>query len=147
VTLTTDKVGTGGGIYLYVAGRRISANNEYHARIQIVGTAVTISLSRLTGSATDVAIGSALKIAGLTYTPGMALKVRFQVYGTNPTTLNLKVWNAAQPEPATWQLTATDSTAGLQVNGSVSIRSYVSGSATNAPLVTKASAFSVVPAV
>ena len=147
VTLSTDKVGTGGGIYEYVAGRRISANNEYHARIQLVGSAVTISLSRLTGSSTDVAIGSALKIAGLTYTPGMALKVRFQVFGTSPTTLNLKVWNAATTEPSAWQITATDSTAGLQVAGAVSLRSYLSGSATNAPVVTRASAFSVVPAV
>ena len=55
VTLTTDKTGTGGGIYAYVVGRRISFNNEYHARLNIVGTKVTLSLSRLTGAATDVA--------------------------------------------------------------------------------------------
>ena len=40
------------------------------------------------------------------------------------------------PEPATWTLTATDSTASLQSPGAVGIYTYISGSATNAPMKT-----------
>ncbi len=147
VTFTTDKAGTGGGIYAYVAGRRISANNEYHARLNIVAGKVTISLARLTGSATEVAIGSAVVLTGVTYTPGLQLRVRFQVTGLNPTTLRLKVWNASQAEPAAWQITATDSTAALQAAGAAGLRGYLSGSATNAPVVLKASNFQEIPSV
>ena len=146
VTLTTDKAATGGGIYGYIVGRRLSFNNEYHARVNIVGSTVKLSLSRLTGSATDVAIGTAVNLTGVTYTPGLQLKVRFQVFGTNPTTLRLKVWDASKAEPTDWQITATDTTASLQVAGAVGLRGYLSGTATNAPVVLKASNFQVIPA-
>ncbi len=147
VTFTTDKAGTGGGIYAYVAGRRLSANNEYHARVNIIAGKVTISLARLTGSATEVGIGSSVVLSGITYTPGLQLRVRFQVAGINPTTLRLKVWNASQAEPAAWQITATDSTAALQAAGAAGLRGYLSGSATNAPVVLKASNFQEIPSV
>jgi PKD repeat protein len=146
VSLTTDKAGTGGGVYGYVIGRRVSANNQYQGRIKIAGSTVSVSLSRLTGSTTEVAIGSAVNLTGLTYTPGLQLRVRLQVYGTNPTTLKLKVWDASKPEPAAFQLSTTDTTAALQKAGTVALRSYLSGSATNAPVVVKASNFQVVPA-
>ncbi len=69
----------------------------------------------------------------MTYTPGMVLDVRLQVTGTSPTTLNSMVWADGTTQPTTWQATATDSTAGLQVAGAVSLITYLSGSATNAP--------------
>ena len=144
---TTDKAGTGGGIYAYVAGRRISVNNEYHARSEYRRLKVTLSLSRFTGSSTDAAIGTAVCLTGVTYTPGLQLRVRFQVTGTNPTTLRLKVWNASQAEPAAWQITATDNTAVLQAKGPAGLRGYLSGSATNAPVVLKASNFQEIPSV
>jgi PKD repeat protein len=72
-------------------------------------------------------------VPGVTYTPGMVLDVRLQVTGTSPTTLNSMVWADGTSQPTTWQATATDSTAGLQVAGAVSLVTYLSGSATNAP--------------
>ncbi len=51
-----------------------------------------------------------------------------------PTTLRAKLWRAGTTEPAGWQLTATDSTASLQAAGAIGFESYISASATNAPV-------------
>jgi hypothetical protein len=75
----------------------------------------------------------------------MQLSIRVQVFGTSPTTVRARVWPAGTTEPTTWQLSATDSTAGLQVAGSPALRSYISGSATGTTL-TRFSAFAVKPA-
>jgi hypothetical protein len=71
--------------------------------------------------------------------------VRFQVSGTSPTTLKVKVWPSTSPQPAAWTLTATDSTAGLQAAGAVGLTTYLSGSTTNAPTTVKFSSFSAGP--
>ena len=54
--------------------------------------------------------------------------------GTSPTTVRAKVWLGSDPEPDSWTVTATDSYAGLQAQGSVGLIGYLSGSATNAPV-------------
>jgi hypothetical protein len=58
-----------------------------------------------------------------------------QVVGASPTSLRFKAWPTGTAEPAAWQLTTTDSTTGLQAAGSVGFWTYLSGSATNAPVV------------
>jgi hypothetical protein len=73
------------------------------------------------------------------------LNVRLQVTGTSPTTLRLKVWPATAAEPAAWQLTGTDSAAGLQVAGAVGVTAYLSSGATNAPIVLRMSGLSARP--
>jgi PKD repeat protein len=67
---------------------------------------------------------------------GQFHRVRFEVTGTNPTQLRMKVWAVGSPEPAAWLLTATDSTAVVQAAGSPGFNTYLSGSATNSPVVT-----------
>jgi hypothetical protein len=64
------------------------------------------------------------------------------VEGTTTTTLRLKVWPSTAAEPAAWQVTSTDTTASLQGAGSVGLIAYLSGSATNAPLVARFDDFS-----
>jgi len=72
----------------------------------------------------------------------MQLNMRLEVTDTSPTTVRAKIWAAAQPEPAGWHASVTDSTAALQSAGSVALQSYLAGSAT-APIVTKFDNFSV----
>ena len=72
-------------------------------------------------------------VAGLTFNSGDRLNIEFQVTGTSPTTLRLKVWKVGTTEPTAWTLTATDSNASLQSGGGVGLVTYLSGSATNAP--------------
>jgi hypothetical protein len=145
VTLAANKVGTGGGTYLAVQGRRISSSVDYRARLRLLSNN-TVAISLLSENAgTEKILAGEKVLSGVTVTPGEQFDVDLQVTGTSPTTLNLNVWPASQAEPAGWQLTATDSTPVLQAAGSVGIWSYLSGSATNAPVAVQASAFSTGP--
>jgi PKD repeat protein len=148
ITYTTDKAGTGNGIYLYLVGRHVSANNEYRARIRILSNnTVALAVTKLANSATETVIGSEVTLTGVTYTPGMMLNVRYQVTGTSPTTLRLKAWPSSSTEPTAWRITTTDGTSGLQSAGSVGVTTYLSGSATNAPVMVSAASYSVRPTV
>jgi hypothetical protein len=57
------------------------------------------------------------------------------VTGSNATTLRAKVWNSASAQPDNWLATGTDSSAALQAAGSIGLKPYLSGQATNAPVV------------
>ena len=146
-TFTDNNTSTGtAGVYIYVDGRRVSTNNEYDARIRLTPAGgVAVEFTKYAGSATATAIGSEVTLAGVTFTPGTLINVRFQVSGTSPTTLKVKVWAAGSPEPAAWTMSTTDSTAGLQVAGAVGLTTYLSGSTTNAPTTVKFSSFSAGP--
>ncbi|WP_146904562.1 PKD domain-containing protein [Cellulomonas aerilata] len=119
-----DAAPTGGGTYLSVVGRQVGTSS-YHARVKVLPNgAVNLQIAR---SGTSLA---ATDVAGLSYAPGTKLAVRVQVTGTAPTTIRAKVWRASATEPTTWQVTRTDSTAGLQTAGAVGLTTYVSGTAT-----------------
>jgi hypothetical protein len=79
----------------------------------------------------------AVPVSGLTYSAGQQLSLRVQAVGSSPTTLRAKVWPSTQAEPAAWQVTATDSTAGLQSAGGVGLRAYLSASATATPVTVR----------
>ena len=146
-TFTDNNTSTGtAGVYVYVDGRRVSTNNEYDARVRLTPAGgVAVELTKYAGSATATAISSEVTLAGVTFTPGTQINVRFQVSGTSPTTLKVKVWAASSPQPSAWTLTATDSSAGLQAAGAVGLTTYLSGSTTNAPTTVKFSSFSAGP--
>jgi PKD repeat protein len=137
VQVALDKASTGGGVSVGAVGRQVGAD-FYQARIRFLADG-TVGLQLLTGSST--VLGNTT-IAGLTYAPGSTLVLRAQVSGTNPTTIRGKVWAMGSAEPAAWQLTATDTTAALQTTGSIGLESYVSSSATNAPLTVRYDNFS-----
>jgi hypothetical protein len=142
VTLSSDKVGTGNGIYLAVVGRR-TAGGEYTGRVRLQSNgAVGIGVSRIV-SGTETLLNTELALPGVTYTANTQLKVRLQVEGTGTTTLRLKVWLATGTEPADWQVVRTDTTSALQAAGSVALTTYLSGSATNAPVIAKFDDFAV----
>ena len=57
-----------------------------------------------------VAAGIRSEIGGFTYTPGTAWQtMRMRVTGTNPVTINLKMWPKGTQEPDQWTKTVTDS--------------------------------------
>ncbi|WP_024285192.1 PKD domain-containing protein [Cellulomonas sp. KRMCY2] len=143
--LTIDKVPTGGGLYLWVGGRRVAGVGEYRANVRLrADGSVALALARKTGSTETTLVPSAV-LAGLTYGPGDTIRVRMQVSGTNPTTLRARVWKAGQPEPSTWQASTTDATAAFQVAGSIGINSYLSTSATNTPITLRLDDLLAVP--
>ncbi|MET0977080.1 MAG: PKD domain-containing protein [Leifsonia sp.] len=124
VQLGIDKTPTGTGTYASVYGRTVGTGT-YGAKLRFYPTgAVTLQASG----------GAAIVLPGLTYVAGDQLQVRVQVTGTSPTTTRAKVWRVGELEPAAWQVTATDSTAAMQVAGGVAIQLFLPTSATNAPV-------------
>ena len=143
LSVASDKPATGGGQYVSVIGRRISTTDDYRAKVQITSTgAVNLWVARTSGGTETLLPGGGV-VSGLTYAVGDRLEVRLQVTGTSPTTVRAKVWKSGGTEPTTWTRTATDSTAGLQVAGSVGMYYYLSSSTNNAPVVFSTDGFRV----
>jgi PKD repeat protein len=137
VTISVDKPATGTGIFLSEIGRRIAGVGDYRGKVRILSTgAVGVSFTWANSAGAETTIKPEVTVPGLTYNVGDQLRVRLQVFGTSPTTLQLKVWKVGTTEPASWQLVATDSTAQLQVPGAIGLMTYLAGSATNAPVTT-----------
>lgn len=140
--LDTDLVGTvrvetqptGGGVYTSAVVRSTAAG-DYRARLKIQpnGQAV-LNLTR-TGGGTETALTAQTVVPGVAYTAGMTLSVRIQATGSGTTTVRARVWVTGTAEPATWQHSATDTTAGLQVAGAVGLVDLVSGTATATPVL------------
>ena len=134
VTVSLDKIGNGGGSYLGVTGRRVGTA-EYRGKVKVAANgAATLQLTRLAGG-TETVLGQFTP--GITLAAGQQLQLRVEVTGAAPTTLRAKTWRTGTAEPGTWAVTATDSTAGLQGAGSVGLLSYLSSSATNAPVLAR----------
>jgi PKD repeat protein len=118
---------TGGGAYVSVLNRRVSNGNDYQLKLRyLAGGSVSAFISRTVGNTATTL--STLTVPNLIVAPGDVLRVRFQVLGTNPTTLKAKVWRANAAEPTSWLLTSTDSTAALQTAGDVGVTLYLSSS-------------------
>ena len=127
-----DKAATGSGTYATVATRRVG-NSEYRMKTRILPTSVQLIMTKVVDN-TETTIASTT-VPQLTYQAGDVLRLHVQVAGSGTTQLRAKVWRASSAEPAQWQLTTTDSTAELQRAGSIGLQAYLSGSATNAPVV------------
>ncbi|MCV2395824.1 PKD domain-containing protein, partial [Actinotalea sp. M2MS4P-6] len=130
VSFSADKVPSGGGAFVYVAARRVSATNYYGSRVRLRADG-TVELYLTAGNGTPV---SGVVVSGLTFAAGDQLQMRVQAQGTSPTTLRAKVWKVGTTEPTAWQLESTDSTASLQVAGGVGVSTYLFSTAANAPV-------------
>lgn len=139
---TLSSVPTGSGTFVHLTGRRVGAGEEYRVRVRVAADGgVHLALSRVTGGAESFP-GGEVRVPGLTWTPGTTLAARVQVSGTGTTAVTAAVWVAGEAEPATPQLTRSDTTAALQSPGSVGLSAYRPGSATAATAV-RFSAFRV----
>ncbi|WEK61997.1 MAG: PKD domain-containing protein [Candidatus Microbacterium colombiense] len=133
-TVALNQPSTGGGYYFSAIGRQIDSANDYRAKFRVASNgAVAVWLTKTIAGAETVIASTT--ISGLTVTGADSLNVRFQVTGTNATTLKAKIWRTGTTEPAAWASTGTDGTAVLQAPGYVGVNSYLSASATTVPLV------------
>ncbi len=130
LTVAPDTVPNGGGAYVQVQARRVTAVDAYAARVRLQADG-TVQLNLTRGNGTPFKGGT---VAGLTYAAGDRLTIRVEVTGVAPTTVRAKVWKTAEVEPAAWTVEATDVTATLQVPGSFGISTYLFSSATNGPI-------------
>jgi len=133
VRLGADKAATGGGTYLTVQPRSLASGDRYFADVRLqAGGAVSLILGRAVGGTETTLLTRT--VTGVAAAPGTLLQVRVQATGTSPTTFRAKVWPAGGVEPDAWTASVTDSTAALQSPGGIALRTYLSGSATNAPV-------------
>ena len=70
---------------------------------------------------------ASLPLSGLTWSAGSTFHIAAEATGSSPTTIRVKVWADGAAEPASWQLTTTDSTAGFQAAGTPSVFHYRTG--------------------
>jgi PKD repeat protein len=143
-TVSYDKARTGGGAYTSFIVRR-SGNTDYRAVVRTTATAVTVQIQR-TVSGTATVLGSTVTLTGGALAANDTVNVKFQAVGNGTTTLRAKVWRSTDTEPTAWTVTTTDGTAALQNAGGVGLYSYLSGSATNGPIVARFASFEVKPA-
>jgi len=134
LTLSVDKVTTGGGLYASITGRSTSAG-DYRAKVRFRPDGKpSLGLVRTNAAGVETSLKSETLAGALTYSAGGKVRVRLQVTGSGTTTVRVKIWKAGDPEPAAWLLSATDSTAGLQIPGAIGLFTYLSSTATNAPV-------------
>ncbi|WP_123380364.1 PKD domain-containing protein, partial [Pseudokineococcus lusitanus] len=134
LTTSLDTAPTGGGTYVSVIGRRVSATDDYRAKLRYQADGrVLVYLTRVVGG-TETTLTSAV-VSGAVAAADRPLEVRFQVTGTGPTALAVKVWPQGSPEPATWTSRTTDTTAVLQARGGIGALLYVSS--TGAPVTAR----------
>ena len=127
----SDKAATGGGSFVSLLARRVGTA-DYRGKVQLRRDgSVAAIVARNSGGETSLA---SQVLPGLVLAAGETLEVKFQATGTAPTTLQMKVWKTGQTEPSTWSLTASDATASLQGPGHIGVVTYLSGSATSAPV-------------
>ena len=135
VKVSLDKLPTPAGAVVYVSGgARTISTNDYRAKLKVASNGgLTLYLTRVVANA-ETTLTSVVLPASANYTVGSSLQLRVQAEGTSPTTVRAKVWRTGTTEPAAWQLTASDSTSGLQAPGGVGIATYLSGTVTNQPI-------------
>jgi len=134
VKVTLDKIPDGGGGFVSLGVRTIGTT-DYRAKVKVASTgALTLYLVKVVNGAESTLTSTPLG-AAFNYTVGSTLQIRAQASGVSPTTVRAKVWKTTQTEPAAWQLTTTDSTAGLQTAGGVGLVTFLSGTSTNFPIV------------
>ncbi|HST84685.1 MAG TPA: PKD domain-containing protein [Kineosporiaceae bacterium] len=128
-TLWLEQMPSGGGATLWTTGRSTSAG-DYRVRLLIApGGTMTAQLTKVVGTAETV-LTSAVTVPGGNYAINQRLRIRIQVFGASPTTIRAKIWQATVTEPTTWLASATDSTTGLQVAGSIGLVSNLLGTST-----------------
>jgi len=130
----TDKSSTGGSQIAYITARRTSSGNSYQARLRFATDGRLMMVAQTVVAGTTKLLGGERPVSGVLQAANTDYWMRVRVAGTNPTTLQMKVWPDGRTEPASWQYSASDSTSTLQAAGAVGLQAYLSSSATNAPV-------------
>ncbi len=124
VTYSIDQAPSTGGSYVGVSARK-SATSDYLARVWM-RTDGKLWLVVQQG-------GTVIGTQALTtsWAAGDVFRLAVQVSGSSPTTIQVKTWKDGTVPPADWQLTVTDSTAGLQGSGWTSVHASRGSTATS----------------
>lgn len=128
--VSLDQLPRGTGASLTLQGRRVGSS-YYGARLRIAPDASAL----LYALRDETALAAAARPLKAAYRPGQEFWLKVNVSGNSPTTIRVKTWADGSPEPSGWQVTATDSTSGMQQSGSVGVKVHLSGAGTAPVLV------------
>ena len=128
---------------LHLGGGAADWYSDYRVKVRVTATGTTLYLARTVSGAETIL--TTQTVSGLVVAAGDVLNVRLQAEGNGTTTLRAKIWRSGTAEPAAWTTTGSDTTAALQAAGAVGLQNYLSGSATNAPVVASIADFQLVP--
>ena len=120
-----DKMATGNGVFIYAILRRVGAS-AYRPKAILASNGSVRLHAGVLNDGQESPLGPAIRVPRMRHSPGSFMWLRSQVYGTDPTTIRLRVWDEGGPEPETWAYSVTDSTPGLQGPGSVGLQSHLS---------------------
>ncbi len=134
VDISYDKAATGGGFYTSLLTRRVGTS-DYRVKVRVMPTGTQVFLARTVGRRRDPAGGGGHRARHL---HRRQRRSRSAAGGRHRDRRRSgpRRGTRRSNEPAAWTLTTTDTTASLQNPGAVGIYTYVSGSATNAPVKT-----------
>src|SRR5690606_12460474 len=80
----TDKLAGGNSEFAYFIARRVSSNTEYRGQIRFAPNNTVHLRALRIDNGSSAALGSGVKVNGLTHTVNSYIWVRGQVIGTNP---------------------------------------------------------------
>jgi len=134
-SVTTDKSASGYRQVAMGVARSVARNTEYRGKLQFDTGAVYLKGEKIVAGVTT-GLGPQVKVTSAEpREPGVALRVRMQAVGANPTTVRMRVWLASDPEPSNWQFSANDAQSQLQTAGAPGVRAQLPSTASNAPVV------------
>ena len=144
-TVSVDRTAdTNSGTYTTLVSRRRSTNEQYAAILSLATTPPLIQVYRRDSKGTQINIGATALLTGMTYRAGDRWTMRLATSGTTPTTIRVKAWPTASPEPSGWTVTRTDSTPVLQAAGTAGFSAYLSRRATVRSVLVSVYDFAVV---
>jgi hypothetical protein len=107
VSVRTNVTATGNSFGAAVVSRWTDASNHYILRVRFSSTQTVHLLVQKMVGGTVTDIGSEVLVGGLNHAANTFVRVRAQTTGNQ---LRMKVWADGGSEPASWQLSVSDST-------------------------------------
>ncbi|AXE39668.1 PKD domain-containing protein [Acidipropionibacterium virtanenii] len=124
-TFSATEAPTTGQAYVGLTARQTAAGDNYQARVWLRPDGTVWLVTQHGGDNL-----STYAVPGLTWKAGDSFTLKAQVTGSATTTIRAKIWKADGTEPASWQVTSTDSTAALQAAGAVGVTASRGSTAT-----------------
>lgn len=133
VDASVDRLADGNGTYVFAVGRQVAGVGQYAAKLHVLATgALSLGLIRRDAAGVETILAAETATGAVT-APGAPVHVRVTVTGQGTTSIQARAWSGAT-EPTAWLVSADDTTAGLQVAGSVGVAAFLSTKATNGPV-------------
>jgi hypothetical protein len=105
--------------------RLVNVDSSYRPKVELAPDgAVYLHAGRVVDNQ-EVPMSRAVLVPGLEHVPERAIRVRAQVVGADPTTIQMRAWSADGIEPTNWQLTTIDWAGALQAPGAVGLGGYL----------------------